>query len=57
VFTSLIVRTSQDIEILVNSLPSQDITQENQLEALRKLETENKQASLKLQQAVEEGGK
>ena len=57
VFTSLIVRTAQDIEILITSLPNQDKTQESEVEALRKLEAENKQAALKLQQAVEEGGK
>ena len=56
-FSSLITRTAQDIEILINSLPSQDYTQEHQDEALRKLEAENRQAALKLQQAVEDGGK
>ena len=55
-FSSLIARTAQDIDILIDSLPSQGYTQNHQDEALRKLEGENRHAAEKLRQAVEEGG-
>ncbi len=53
-FSSLIARTAQDIEILINSLPNQDSSDHQ--DDLCKLEAENRQAALKLRQAVDEGG-
>lgn len=54
-FASLIARTAQDIDILIDSLPSQEYTPEKQVESLQKLEADNRQAAEKLRKAVEEG--
>ena len=56
-FSTLISRTVQDIDILVDSLPSHQYTQERQTESLRQLELENQQSAEKLTRAVEEGGR
>lgn len=56
-FSTLIARTAKDIDILIESLPNQEYTQEKQDAALRKLEAENRLAAEKLTRAVEEGGK
>ncbi len=55
-FSGLISRTVQDIDVLIDSLPSHQYTQERQMESLHQLETENKQSAEKLARAVEEGG-
>ncbi|XP_064391818.1 mediator of RNA polymerase II transcription subunit 21-like [Halichondria panicea] len=54
-FSGLISRTVQDIDVLIDSLPSHQYTQERQMESLHQLETENKQSAEKLARAVEEG--
>lgn len=55
-FSTLIARTAQDIDILIDSLPNQEYTQEHQDAALHKLEVENRLAAEKLRKAVEDGG-
>ena len=56
-FSTLIARTSQDIDILIDSLPSQEYTQDRQDSTLRKLEAENRLAAETLRKTVEAGGK
>ena len=55
-FSNLIARTSQDIDILIDSLPSQDYTQDRQDSTLRKLEAENRLAAETLKKTVEASG-
>ena len=55
-FASLIARTAQDIDILIDSLPSKELTHEKQVDTLKKLEQENKQSAERLTRAVMEGG-
>ncbi len=55
-FSEFISRTVQDIDILIDSLPSHQYTQERQMEALRQLEMENQQSAEKLARAVGEAG-
>ena len=55
-FSDLISRTAQDIETLIDSLPSQEYTPEKQVDGLKKLEMENSQSAERLARAVKEGG-
>lgn len=50
-FATLIANTAKEIDILIDCLPSEDITQESQ-EDLKRLEKENKEAALKLEKVV-----
>ena len=56
-FSTLISRTAQDIDILIDALPNQDYTQDRQDSTLRKLEAENRLAAENLKKTVEAGGK
>lgn len=56
-FASLIARTAQDIDVLIDSLPSEELTPEKQVDTLRKLELENQQSAERLSRAVKDGGK
>ena len=56
-FSTLIARTAQDIDILIDSLPNQDYTQDRQDTTLRKLEADNRAAAETLRKTVEAGGK
>ena len=55
-FANLIARTAQDIDTLIDSLPSKELTPEKQVDTLRKLEHENQQSAERLSRAVKEGG-
>lgn len=55
-FSTLISRTLQDIDVLIDALPSHEYTQDKQLEMLKKLEVENQHSTERLARAVEEGG-
>ena len=55
-FANLIARTAQDIDILIDSLPSEELTPEKQVDTLRKLELENQQSAERLSRAVKDGG-
>lgn len=51
-FAQLIVRTAKDIDVLIDSLPSEDSTPELQAASLRRLEMDNQEAAVKLEEAV-----
>jgi len=54
-FATLIARTAKDIEILIDSLPSEESSLELQTEGLRRLEVENDESARDLQSAVAKG--
>ncbi|XP_022103884.1 mediator of RNA polymerase II transcription subunit 21-like [Acanthaster planci] len=54
-FAQLIARTAKDIDVLIDSLPSEESTPELQQASLRQLETENQEAASKLAEVVERG--
>lgn len=51
-FAQYIVRTAKDIDVLIDSLPSEDSTPELQAASLRRLELDNQEAASKLEDAV-----
>lgn len=51
-FAQCIVRTAKDIDVLIDSLPSEDSTPELQAASLRRLEMDNQEAATKLEDAV-----
>ncbi|XP_054724250.1 mediator of RNA polymerase II transcription subunit 21-like [Uloborus diversus] len=53
-FASLIANTAKEIDVLIDFLPNEDITQESQ-EELKRLDKENKEAALKLEKVVHVG--
>lgn len=53
-FATLIANTAKEIDILIDFLPSEDITQDSQ-EDLKRLDRENKDAALKLEKVVHAG--
>lgn len=50
-FAQYIVRTAKDIDVLIDSLPSEDSTPELQAASLRRLELDNNEAATKLEDA------
>ena len=54
-FVQMIARTAKDIEVLIESLPSEESSAELQSAGLRKLEGENEEAANKLESVVQEG--
>ncbi|CAG0919693.1 unnamed protein product [Notodromas monacha] len=56
-FASLIARTAKDIDVLIDSLPSDDLSGELQAASLRTLEKENQEAAKKLEAVVKRGEK
>jgi len=54
-FSQLIARTAKDIEILVESLPSEESTPDLQSVAIEQLEGESERAEQALQKTVPEG--
>ena len=54
-FAQLIARTAKDIEVLIDSLPSEESTIEIQSASLSKLEAENLEAANKLEEVVKQG--
>ena len=53
-FAQLIARTAKDIEVLIDSLPSEESSAELQSASLLKLEEENKEASQRLEDIVQQ---
>lgn len=51
-FARLIARTARDIDVLIDSLPSEESTPELQAASLRRLEMDNQEAAVKLEDAV-----
>ncbi|XP_061723075.1 mediator of RNA polymerase II transcription subunit 21 [Cydia pomonella] len=54
-FASLISRCAKDIDTLIESLPSEESSTELQVQSLRRLEAENKEAAERLEEAVRQG--
>ncbi len=54
-FARLIGRTAKDMEVLIESLPSEDGPTEMQTNELRRLEEENEEAAKQLGSAVDQG--
>ncbi|ESO91637.1 hypothetical protein LOTGIDRAFT_191328 [Lottia gigantea] len=54
-FAKLIARTAKDIDVLIDSLPSEESSLELQLASLKKLEQENQEAARKLEDIVNHG--
>lgn len=53
-FATLIANTAKEIDVLIDFLPSEDITQDSQ-EDVKRLDKENKDAALKLEKVVNAG--
>ena len=53
-FAQLIARTAKDIEVLIDSLPSEESSAELQSASLIKLEEENREASKRLEDIVQQ---
>ncbi|CAG9104172.1 Mediator of RNA polymerase II transcription subunit 21 [Plutella xylostella] len=54
-FATLISRCAKDIDTLIESLPSEESSTELQVQSLRRLETENKEAAEQLEEVVRQG--
>ncbi|CAG0883264.1 unnamed protein product [Darwinula stevensoni] len=54
-FATLIARTAKDIDVLIDSLPSEDLSGELQASSLRILEQENQEAARQLSEVVRKG--
>lgn len=54
-FAQMIARTAKDIEVLIESLPSEESTQELQAAGLAQLESESDLAGEKLGETVKQG--
>jgi len=54
-FAQMIARTAKDIEVLIESLPSEESTQELQAAGLAQLETESELAGEQLAETVKQG--
>lgn len=51
-FATCIARTAKDIDVLIDSLPSEELTPELQAACLRRFESDNQEAAAKLEDAV-----
>ncbi|XP_071447996.1 mediator of RNA polymerase II transcription subunit 21 [Hetaerina americana] len=54
-FATLIARCAKDIDVLIESLPSEDSSTELQIASLRRLEQENQEAGERLEEVVQRG--
>ncbi|XP_064612349.1 mediator of RNA polymerase II transcription subunit 21-like [Liolophura sinensis] len=54
-FAKLIARCAKDVDVLIDSLPSEESSPELQMASLRQLEIENQEAAKKLENVVEKG--
>ncbi|KAL1487413.1 hypothetical protein MRX96_037864 [Rhipicephalus microplus] len=54
-FATLIARTAKDIDVLIDSLPSEEASPELQAANLRRLEVENQEAARRLEEVVQQG--
>lgn len=55
VFAKLIARAAKDVDLLIDSLPSEDSSLELQLASLKKLEGENQESARHLEEIVNKG--
>ena len=56
-FAELIAKTAKDIDVLIDSLPSEESSQEIQTESMRVLENFNQESSKQMEVIVNEGQK
>jgi mediator of RNA polymerase II transcription subunit 21 len=54
-FSQLISRCAKDIDQLIDSLPSEESSTELQLQSFKKLEMDNQEASIQLEEVVKKG--
>ncbi|XP_077355869.1 mediator of RNA polymerase II transcription subunit 21 [Festucalex cinctus] len=54
-FAALIARTAKDVDVLIDSLPSEESTAALQVASLRQLEEENHEAAARLKEVVTRG--
>ncbi|KAJ9585381.1 hypothetical protein L9F63_002841 [Diploptera punctata] len=54
-FATLITRCAKDIDVLIESLPNEDTSTDNQVTSLRRLEQDNKEAGERLEEVVRRG--
>ncbi|XP_076312551.1 mediator complex subunit 21 isoform X1 [Tachypleus tridentatus] len=54
-FATLIARTAKDIDVLIDSLPSDESSPELQAASLRRLEQENQESAKRLEEVVRRG--
>ncbi|KAG8239631.1 hypothetical protein J437_LFUL018952 [Ladona fulva] len=54
-FATLIARCAKDIDVLIESLPSEEASTEQQITSLRRLEQENQEAGDRLEEIVHRG--
>lgn len=54
-FATLICKTAKDIDVLIDSLPSEDSYPELQESSIRRLDEENKEAARRLEESVLKG--
>ncbi|GAB6030091.1 Mediator of RNA polymerase II transcription subunit 21 [Chamberlinius hualienensis] len=54
-FATLIARSAKDIDVLIDSLPSEDSSPELQAKSLQRLEQENQEASWNLEHVIQRG--
>ncbi|CAG9559421.1 unnamed protein product [Danaus chrysippus] len=54
-FATLISRCAKDIDTLIESLPSEESSTELQVQSLKRLEAENKEAAEQLEEVVRQG--
>lgn len=51
-FATYIAKTAKDIDVLIESLPNEELTPELQAASLRRFESDNQEAAAKLEEAV-----
>lgn len=54
-FAQLIAKTAKEVDLLIDSLPSEESSPELQAVSMRQLEAENQEAAQKLEEAVKRG--
>lgn len=54
-FATLIARCAKDIDVLIESLPNEDSSTELQVQSLRRLEQDNREAGERLEEVVHRG--
>ncbi|PVD31620.1 hypothetical protein C0Q70_07036 [Pomacea canaliculata] len=54
-FAKLVARTAKDIDVLIDSLPSEESSLDLQLQSLQRLEQENQESAQKLKEVVCKG--
>jgi len=55
IFAKLITRAAKDMDVLIDALPSEDSSTDLQVASLEKLQTENEEEAVKLEEIVNKG--